>query len=180
MVSIGMIHGRFQPFHIGHFDYLRSALKQCSRLIVGITNPEPRATREAKSDDHRHRPEHNPFSFYLRARMIEETLQRCPECDNWAAHLTIVPFPIHTPEVWQFYVPGRNVVQFLRLLDPWDHEKRDAFIKFGYHVQTIPGDRMMSGIAIRKDLASGGSSWRDCVPAGTLWVLEQWLSAYPV
>lgn len=37
----GMIHGRFQPFHL-HLTYLRAALELCQTLIIGITNPDPR------------------------------------------------------------------------------------------------------------------------------------------
>ena len=36
----GMIHGRFQPFHTGHLEYLVAAAARCERLVVGITNPE--------------------------------------------------------------------------------------------------------------------------------------------
>lgn len=180
MVPIGMIHGRFQPFHNGHLNYLICALECCSRLIVGITNPEPGTIIETTSDTQRHRPEANPYSFYLRARMIQESLLRCPECAHRIVDLTIVPFPIHTPEAWQYYAPGTNVVQFIRLLDPWDHEKKAAFEKYGYHVETIPGDRLTSGSEVRSDLAAGGSDWRGRVPEGTRWVLDRWLAATPV
>lgn len=33
----GMIHGRFQPFHNGHWQYARAALARCDVLIIGIT-----------------------------------------------------------------------------------------------------------------------------------------------
>ncbi len=33
----GMIHGRFQPFHNGHLEYLLAALERCETLIIGIT-----------------------------------------------------------------------------------------------------------------------------------------------
>ena len=36
-----MIHGRFQPFHNGHLEYLRGAAECCDELFVGITNPDP-------------------------------------------------------------------------------------------------------------------------------------------
>jgi len=39
-VALGMIHGRFQPFHTGHLEYLVAAAGRCRRLAVGITNPE--------------------------------------------------------------------------------------------------------------------------------------------
>ena len=40
-VARGMIHGRFQPFHLGHLEYLRGAAERCDEVFVGITNPDP-------------------------------------------------------------------------------------------------------------------------------------------
>ena len=36
-----MIHGRFQPFHNGHLEYLRGAAARSDEVFVGITNPDP-------------------------------------------------------------------------------------------------------------------------------------------
>ncbi|MGZ4357283.1 MAG: adenylyltransferase/cytidyltransferase family protein, partial [Gaiellaceae bacterium] len=36
-----MIHGRFQPLHNGHLEYLRGAAAQSEEVFVGITNPDP-------------------------------------------------------------------------------------------------------------------------------------------
>ena len=36
-VALGMIHGRFQPFHNGHLEYMVAAAARCTRLAVGIT-----------------------------------------------------------------------------------------------------------------------------------------------
>ena len=45
-----MIHGRFQPFHNGHLEYLRGAAAQSGEVFVGITNPDPQRIREEPSD----------------------------------------------------------------------------------------------------------------------------------
>lgn len=172
MVQIGMIHGRFQPFHNGHFDYLKAALLRCQRLIVGITNPEPSTIVVTATDDHRHREDANPYSFYLRARMIQETIASCPSCSRRATNITIVPFPIHTPAVWEHYVSGREVVQFMRLIDPWDHEKKVAFVAYGFAIDILDGERMMSGSEVRADIHSGISHWWEKVPDGTRRMIE--------
>ena len=36
-----MIHGRFQPFHNGHLEYLRGAAERSDEVWIGITNPDP-------------------------------------------------------------------------------------------------------------------------------------------
>ena len=40
-VDIAVIHGRFQPLHIGHMEYLLAGKERCELLIIGITNPDP-------------------------------------------------------------------------------------------------------------------------------------------
>ena len=46
----GMIHGRFQPFHNGHLEYMRGAAEQSDELWVGITNPDPARILPEASD----------------------------------------------------------------------------------------------------------------------------------
>lgn len=37
------MHGRFQPFHLGHRAYIQEALSLADEVIVGITSPLPLA-----------------------------------------------------------------------------------------------------------------------------------------
>ena len=88
----GMIHGRFQPFHLGHLTYLRAALERCETLII------PATIREEAEASHRHRQEANPYSFFQRQMMIRETL-----LDEGVdlQQVVFVPFPINFPERWR-------------------------------------------------------------------------------
>jgi len=36
-----MVHGRFQPLHCGHLQYVLVAFARCEHLIVGIANLAP-------------------------------------------------------------------------------------------------------------------------------------------
>ena len=58
-----MVHGRFQPFHNGHLEYLLGAYERSSEVFVGITNPDPLRIRPEASDPLRHLPESNPWSY---------------------------------------------------------------------------------------------------------------------
>jgi cytidyltransferase-like protein len=58
----GMVQGRFQPFHCGHWQYARVALARCDHLIVGITNPDPSLIIAEASDPERHHPAANVFT----------------------------------------------------------------------------------------------------------------------
>jgi hypothetical protein len=40
-LPIAVVHGRFQPLHLGHMEYLLAGAERCRTLIVGITNPDP-------------------------------------------------------------------------------------------------------------------------------------------
>src|SRR6266508_4802534 len=70
-----MIHGRFQPFHNGHLEYLRATRDLCDSLVVGITNPDPETIREDPTSEHRHLPESNPFTYFERLLMVRDVLR---------------------------------------------------------------------------------------------------------
>ena len=45
-----MIHGRFQPFHNGHLEYMSGAAERSDELWIGITNPDPARILPEASD----------------------------------------------------------------------------------------------------------------------------------
>ena len=71
MTARGMIHGRFQPFHNGHLDYLKGAAARCDEIFVGITNPDPERIKPETSDPLRHLPESNPYTYVERLLMVK-------------------------------------------------------------------------------------------------------------
>jgi hypothetical protein len=66
VVPLGMIHGRFQPFHKQHYEYLLSALPRCELLVVGITNPDTESLLADEESPHRHLGHANPYSYFDR------------------------------------------------------------------------------------------------------------------
>ena len=61
--EVGVIHGRFQVFHLDHLAYLLAGASRCEKLIVGITNPDPNLTRPEATDPQRSAPEANPLTY---------------------------------------------------------------------------------------------------------------------
>jgi len=174
MIDIGMIHGRFQPFHNGHLDYLKNAIFFVKHLIVGITNPDPTLTQESDSDSHRHLKSSNPFSYYLRMLMIKHSIQLDKDLKDRFLDITITPMPINKPELFEYYFPSKNnVVQLIRLLDPWDHEKKLLFEKYNFNVVVLEGKRITSGTEIRDSIINDDDTWKAKVPIGTLKVIEK-------
>ena len=175
-VETGMIHGRFQPFHNGHFSYLQKALEYSQKLVIGITNPDPSFIAEVKSDSHRHLPDANPFSYYLRMKMIQNSILYDDKLRIRYSDVTITPFPINKPDYWKYYIPMDDVVQLMSILDPWDEEKQSLFQKYGFEVIVLEGKRIVSGAEIRQDI-SNEKILVYKVPRGTMKILEQWLRA---
>lgn len=165
----GMIHGRFQPFHNGHLEYLRRARQRCERIIVGITNPDPSAVVAETASTHRHEPESNPFTFFQRALMVRDVLraEQVP-----ADSCLVIPFPIHHPERWPFYVP-REVVQLVWVFSAWEEEKVRRLRAAGYRVEVVASGlpKDLSASEVRRRIRSG-EDWRALVPPAVASVVE--------
>jgi nicotinamide mononucleotide adenylyltransferase len=158
--TLGMIHGRFQPFHLEHLRYFQIAWEQSEKVIVGITNPDPSAIVEDPLSDHRHRPEDNPFTFTERLMMIQGTLvdEGFP-----LERVLIVPLPIHHPDRWRYYIPP-DTVMFIVSYSPWECRKAQRIREAGYDV--IEVDSLKKGISgrdVRATMKSGGD-WESLVP----------------
>ncbi|MEZ4502814.1 MAG: adenylyltransferase/cytidyltransferase family protein [Dehalococcoidia bacterium] len=168
-VPLGMIHGRFQPFHLGHREYLHLALDRSEELIVGITNPDPWQIAEEAASSHRHREDANPFTFFERLRMVRAVL-----LDDGIPleRVYIIPFPVNLPERWDSYVPD-GAVHFVRVFSEWEQTKVDRLREHGYRAEILtPGiEKEIEATEVRRRLAAGGD-WRALVPPGTARVIE--------
>jgi nicotinamide-nucleotide adenylyltransferase len=164
--GLGMIHGRFQPFHNGHLEYLRGAAVRSERVFVGITNPDPRRVREEPSDPLRHLPESNPYTYTQRLLMIEAVAadERIP--------VHVIPFPVNEPELWPAYVP-EGVTQYLRLFSDWGGTKLDRLRDAGYEVVILDegAEKEISGREVREAIRSGGD-WEALVPPAVAHVIR--------
>src|SRR5438046_7308476 len=161
-----MIHGRFQPFHTGHLEYLRGAAARSDHVFVGITNPDPRRIREEPSDPLRHLPESNPFTYVERLLMISAVA----EDEGIPVH--VIPFPVNEPDLWPAYVPPA-VTQYLRLFSEWGGAKLDRLREAGYEVVVLDegAEKEISGRDVREALQSG-ADWESLVPVGVARVIR--------
>jgi cytidyltransferase-like protein len=162
----GMIHGRFQPFHNGHLEYLRGAAARSDEVFVGITNPDPQRIKEEASDPLRHLPESNPFTYVERLLMIEAV------AEDEGLRVHVIPFPVNEPELWPAYVPD-GVTQYLRLFSEWGGTKLERMREAGYEVVVLDQgvEKELSGADVRAALHSGGE-WETLVPPGVARVIK--------
>lgn len=176
-VPLGMIHGRFQPFHVGHLEYLHLALERSESLIVGITNPDPFQIAPEDTSAHRHHAEANPFTFFERLSMIRDTLL---EEGVPLERVAIIPFPVNLPERWRYYVPP-EAHHFVRVFSAWEQTKVDRLAEAGYAVEVLsPGAaKQVEATEVRRRLATG-EDWRALVPPAVARVIEASPAAFPM
>jgi len=175
-VRRGMIHGRFQPFHLGHLEYLRGAAGRCDEVFVGITNPDPTRIRPEPADPARHLPESNPWTYAERLLMVKAA---AGDLGLDLARVHVIPFPVNEPELWPAYVP-EGVTQFLRLFSEWGGTKLDRLREAGYKVVVLDEgtEKEISGADVREALREG-RAWESLVPPGVARVIRE-LERVPV
>jgi nicotinamide-nucleotide adenylyltransferase len=161
-----MIHGRFQPFHNGHLEYLRGAAAQSDEVFVGITNPDPSRVKEEPSDPLRHLRESNPFSYVERLLMVKAV------AEDEGIRVHVIPFPVNEPELWAAYVPA-GVTQYLRLFSEWGGTKLDRMREAGYEIVILDEgvDKEISGADVRAAIREG-RDWEALVPSGVSRVIR--------
>lgn len=172
----GCVHGRFQPFHNGHLEYVLRAWERCERLIVGITAAVPTAVRKEVASSHRHEPSSNPFTYFERLLMIRDALL----AEGLSPRdFAIVPFPIQDLGLIHHYVPEESV-HFIRVYSRWEEEKVCRLREGGVIVEILdPGkEKGISGTEVRR-LIRECLPWEHLVPHSTAKVIRRVLARDP-
>lgn len=170
MSQVGVVHGRFQPLHLGHLEYLLAAAQRCGVLVVGITNPDPGQILAEPSDPGRGTAEANPCTFYERYLMVEGALTEAGQPPD---RLRIVPFPHSRPELLRYYAPA-DARYYLTIYDAWGEVKLARFAKLGLVTEVMwrRDAKPISGSRVRRAIAAGGR-WRDLVPPSVAEVITR-------
>lgn len=160
-LDIGCVHGRFQPFHNEHLEYVSRAYEICRLLYVGITHSLLEPSQIVESAPHRHRSEANPLSFVERMEVILAALE---EVGYDISRVRVVPFPVEHPSAIMNYVP-MDAVHLLSPCDEWQMEKYQALAASGFNVQWVIGSRKgIQASSVRAQIRKG-MSVRHLVPA---------------
>ena len=169
----GVIHGRFQVLHNDHLKYLLAGKALCNHLVVGITNPDPSRIREESVDPRRSSRAANPLTYYERYRLVRAVLTRAGlEHEDFS----VVPLPIHDPELYPYYVPI-DAVFFLAIYDDWGRQKKKYFesLKLNVHVlrEVRPEEKGISGTDVRRKMVED-LPWEHLVPDSVAMLLKKW------
>ena len=171
--SDGSAHGRFQPLHKGHLEYLLASLERCDHLYVGITQYLHDRLVQVDSADAAHRslPENNPLSYFERMRIIEIALEA-----EGVEHerFDILPFPIEEPLLLTQFLPT-SVPVFTTTYDEWNQEKIQTLERAGYEVINLwdRDHKDYEGKAVRTLMRTGDEAWKTQVPDAVVQYLEE-------
>lgn len=149
MVKRGLFVGRFQPFHKGHLEAIKDALKEVDELVIVVGSAQ-----------YSHRID-NPFTVGERIAMIREALEeaKIPIVRCW-----IIPVPdVHFHMLWVSevvgYTPKFEVVYANEPLT------RRLLIEADFKVKPVPFHKreVYSATEIRKRMLNG-ENWETLVP----------------
>jgi nicotinamide-nucleotide adenylyltransferase len=153
---VGLIIGRFQPFHKGHFEVIKTIVKDCDAIVIGIGSAELSHTID------------NPFTAGERHLMISRALK-----EEGLNDFYIVPIvDIHRYAVWvshvEALVPPFNTIYSNNPLT------RRLFREAGYEVRDSPlfNRELYSGTEIRRRIIEG-EDWEELVPKGVADVIKE-------
>ena len=163
-MTTGLFIGRFQPFHLGHLNDVKVALKECDELIIAIG-----------SSQYSNKPD-NPFSYEERKEMIEKVLKSnkirncriCPVTDindhsRWVAHVkkSVPHFDIvytANPFTEELFRKSEHDIKIVHLIEGINATKVRDFMKEGKEwkalvpkevalfIEKIEGQKRMKGV----------------------------------
>jgi cytidyltransferase-like protein len=161
------VHGRFQPFHKQHLEYIVAAKQRCDFLYIGITRSDPTQQQQCEVAPHRADALANLLSYFERTEMIS----RCLLAEGFhRGQFGFVPIPIDNPECLPYFM-GRDIQCFTTTCDDWNLHKIAVLERSGYKVLSLidrrdPGrvGSYISGSNIRNLIAKNDDSWVSFVP----------------
>jgi nicotinamide mononucleotide adenylyltransferase len=170
-LSVASVHGRFQPLHLEHMEYITKAFTRTSFLYIGITQYE-RANLQSVPGASRHRTDvdSNPLSFFERLTLIGLALDEIGVAKDTYA---VVPFPIEKPGQLGDFLPV-DVPVLTTWVEEWNQTKIELLQRNGYTVEVLfnRDPKTIAGSDIRACIAKDDDSWKSLVPAATVGYLE--------
>lgn len=164
---VAAVHGRFQPVHNGHLEYILAAKRECQFLYVGLTQGSiARLADVSPYAHHRAMRANNPLTYFERQELLRDVLL---EAGVRTDEFAVVPFPIEVDN-------GNELPQYLPLevrmlttvYDEWNREKVRLLKRIGYEVEVLweRADKQVAGWEVR-DLIRAGAGYEVLVPAAT-------------
>ena len=170
------VHGRFQPFHNEHLEYLKLGKARCDFLWIGLAMFDiVTQTKAGDIDDHRTAKAANPFTYFERVKMITDSLAHEGVATT---EFGFIPFPIDDVELLPQFLPV-TIPCLTTICEPWNREKISRLEMAGYQVEVLleRKPKEISGARIRELIANQDEAWFSLVPAATVSVVNSRISA---
>lgn len=163
-------HGRFQPLHNEHLQYLVAASALCDTLVIGVTQPVNSHLLGGNSS-HRGEATHNPLTFYERAVLIRAALL---DAGLKPGTFHVVPFPIDAPSLMADFIPN-SLPMITTICDEWNRRKIRTLDEQKYHCHVLwEREAGIRSSTIRRMLLAGDPTWESLVPSATIEYIEAW------
>lgn len=160
--KVACVHGRFQPPHRDHLEYIVAALEKSDHVLIGITQPDPTNLEECSANPHRAQPNDNPLSYADRCMCIQAMLV----ANGYnTSRFSFMPFPIDKAETLVNYVKS-DIPCLTTIRDEWNVKKIEVLKEHGYTVDVLWNRKDIPGIAgtdIRRKIRENDSSWKNLV-----------------
>lgn len=171
-LAVASVHGRFQPLHKGHLEYLLTAKEHCDFLWVGVTQFDVLNLANSPHDLHRENPLNNPLSYFERAEMIVDVLT---EAGLGLAEFGVLPFPVDRPESLVNFLP-LSIPIMTTICEPWNEFKVDLLRSLGYEVVVLwrRDVKLYDGMDVRNRIRQGDLTWRERVPPASARIIEKY------
>ncbi len=158
--QLATVHGRFQPPHLDHLEYIEAGLKLSEHLVIGITQPTIDLLSECPEDPHRAEAPANPFTYEERCELVTAMLiaRGCS-----AKQFSFMQFPIEVPGDLE-KVLEKSTPCLTTIRDQWNIVKIERLRSLGYVVDVLwdrQGQKGIQGTNIRKKIQNGDSSWKE-------------------
>jgi cytidyltransferase-like protein len=172
---VASVHGRFQPPHLDHLEYIEAGIALAEHLIIGITQPEIEALVACPEDPHRAQSNENPFTYSERCNLIRAMLT-AKEISS--SRFSFSRFPIETPDILNDFI-ATNIPCLTTIRDEWNLVKIERLRALNYSVHVLwdrTGQPGIRGSDIRKKIAENDASWRDALhPSVTSYLIDSGL-----
>ncbi|MAH33055.1 nicotinamide-nucleotide adenylyltransferase [archaeon] len=143
----GLFIGRFQPFHLGHLNDIKNALKEVDELVIGVGSSDEKHTKE------------NPFTVKERIEMMDLVLP-----NNDIQNYTVFPIPdFHDDKRWVEHI--ETLVPEFDLVYTGNKWTEKCFKK-KYKVKKVKIIKGISSTIIRHKMIKN-QDWKAIVPKET-------------
>lgn len=148
-MTTALFIGRFQPFHLGHYDTVETILNECDHIIIGIGSSQYAYQRN------------NPFTYDERFDMIYDTLMNNMNVNYH--RFDVLPIPdIHDYDNWVKHVC--KIVPEFDVAYTGNPITWDLFKDAGIAVKRVRICKNISGTIVRQAICDDADGWDKMLP----------------